>query len=249
MLKLLVRIFYHEKIYTDELETFYKLYKWNMGLYTFLSLQKVIFMFLFGIVGIMWILFIKPKIYGFTFIYISLILHTLDLTELKKRNKFNAIGIKTKDQIRLMHTEEFIRKIISQNGKALGKKEWKKIKDTDLGLYNDLLCDICNHCCYYYSLEIAKIIKDSTLMWCGIEDPLIKGHIYCAHAVLIRNGYIYDSNMRQSEKYEDFAKLYKFKLYKKWEYAEYSKNDFRESERIEFRKWCIENNVLGYEYF
>ena len=126
MLKLLVRIFYHDKIYTDELKTFYKLYKWNMGLYTFLSLQKVIFMFLFGIVGIMWLLFIKPKVYGLTFIYISLILHTLDLTELKKRNKFNTIGIKTKDQIRLMHTEEFIRKIISQNGKALGKKEWKK---------------------------------------------------------------------------------------------------------------------------
>ena len=79
---------------------------------------------------------------------------------------------------------------------------------------NDLLSDECHHCCYYYSLEIARIIKDSILIWGAIEEPFEDGHNYYAHAVILRNGYIYDSNMRQSEKYEDFTKLYKFKLYK-----------------------------------
>ena len=60
---------------------------------------------------------------------------------------------------------------------------------------------------------------------------------------------IYDSNMHQSEKYEDFIKLYKFKTYKQWSYDEYSREDFRKSEQAEFRKWCEENNVLVYQKF
>ena len=145
--------------------------------------------------------------------------------------------------------EQFIKKFVSMNGRALGKKEWKAIKKYDIDLYNNLLSNECNHCCYYYSLKIARIIKDSTLIWGAMEDPFDEGLSYYAHAVIYRNGYIYDSNMRQSEKYEDFIKLYKFKLYKQWKYDEYSKEDFRESERAEFRRWCKENNVLKYEKF
>lgn len=249
MLKFLVRIFYHNKIYTDKPHIFYKLYKWHLGLYPFLALQRIIFMFVFCILGIVWILFIKPRIYGLLLINVALLLLSLIFSEDAKRIKFNALGARTKRQIRLMRAEEFIRKFITQNGKALEKKDWKAIKETDIGLYNILLSDEGNHLCYYYSLQIARIIKDSTLMWCGVKEPFKEGHIYSAHAVIIRNGYIYDSNLRQSERYEDFVKLYKFKLYKKWEYDEYSKKDFREIERTEFRKWCKENNVLNYEKF
>ena len=143
----------------------------------------------------------------------------------------------------------FIKKFVSTNGKALGKKEWKAIKEYDIGLYHDLLSDECDHCCYYYSLEIARVIKDSILLWGAVEDPFEDGHNYYAHAVILRNGYIYDSNMHQSIKYEDFIKLYKFKLYKQWNYGEYSRKDFRKSERAEFRRWCKENNVSCYEMF
>ena len=155
----------------------------------------------------------------------------------------------TPKQIRTKKLEQFIRKLVTQNGGALGKKEWKVIKKADSKLYNDLLCEDCNHWCYYYSLEIAKIIKDSILIWGAVEDPFEEGHKYYAHAVILRNGYIYDSNMRQSAKYEDFIKLFKFKLYKQWDYPEYSRNNFRASEREEFRKWCKENNVLKYRGF
>ena len=86
-------------------------------------------------------------------------------------------------------------------------------------------------------------------MWGAIENLFEEGHIYYAHAVILRNGYIYDSNMRQSDNYKDFIKLYNFKLYKQWNYDEYSKKDFRESERNDFRNWCIKNNVKDFEMF
>lgn len=249
MLKFIMRTFYHDKIYTTEPELFYKLYKWHCGLFTLLSLRRMLGVAIFGVIGTIWLIFIKPRIYGLGFIDVGLILLCLELREAKKTMKFNTVGMRTPSQIRTLRMEQFIKKFVSTNGRALGKKEWKAIKEYDVGLYNDLLSDECHHCCYYYSLEIARIIKDSTLIWGAIEEPFEDGHNYYAHAVILRNGYIYDSNMRQSEKYEEFIKLYKFKLYKQWNYDEYSRKDFRESERAEFRKWCKENNVSVYEKF
>lgn len=250
MLKFIMRIFYHDKIYTTESELFYKLYKWDVGLFTLLSLRRYLSVVILGIIGIICFIFINTSIYLHCFIVTSMTLVLcIEVSEKIKSIKFNLYGARTPAQIRTIKMEEFIRKIVSKNGKALGRKEWKAIKRHDIGLYHDLLCDECDHCCYFYSLEIAKIIKDSTLIWGGVEEPFEEGHKYYAHAVILRNGYIYDSNMRQSEKYEDFTKLYKFKLYKKWQYDEYSRKDFRESERADFRKWCIEYNVSEYEMF
>ena len=244
MLKFLFWYYYRDHVYTDEPELFYKFYKWNSGLFTLISLRRIIGTILFCFTGFVWML-IKPCIYGIILVYIGLFLFVLETIERKKSIKFNTIKIKTPAQIRTIHIENFIRKYISTNGKALGKKEWQAIKNQDIGLYNDLLCDECNHFCYFYSLEIAKIIKDSILIWGAIEEPFEEGHNYYAHAIILRREYIYDSNMRQSSKYDDFVRLYNFKKYKQWNYNEYSKKNFRANERTDFRKWCQKNNVFG----
>lgn len=249
MLKLFTQCIYRNRIYTDELALFGKLYKWACGLYTLISLRRVIGAIIFYLIGITCIIFINLRIDGLVFIGLGICMYILEIKEIKKSTIFNIIGAKTPAQIRTMKIEEFIRRPVTTNGKALGKKEWKTIKKHDMGLYNDLLCDECDHCCYYYSLEIALIIKDAILIWGGVEEPFKQGHKYYAHAIILRNGYIYDSNMRQSIKSKDFVKLYKFKTYKQWNYEEYSQENFRESERTEFRKWCKENNVLGYKQF
>ncbi len=249
MLKFLTRIFYQNKIYTTEKNLFYKLYKWKCGLYTLLALRRVLTILTLSFIGIIWLIFISPRIYALAFVDIALILAFLELKETKKVIQFNTCGASTPSQIRTLRMAELIQRFVSLHGKALGKKEWKKIKQHDIGLYNDLLSDECEHCCYFYSLEIALIIKDSTLIWGAIEEPLEDGHNYYAHAVILRNGYIYDSNMHMSEKYSDFCKLYNFKTYKQWKYNEYSIKNFRDSQREEFRKWCQENNVSGYERF
>ena len=73
-------------------------------------------------------IFIKPRIYGLAFVDVGLLIFILETRELKKQAKFNALGMRTPAQIRTIHIEDFIRKHISTNGKALGKKEWKAIK-------------------------------------------------------------------------------------------------------------------------
>lgn len=249
MLKLIMNIFYHKKIYTTEYKLFDKLYKWHCGLYTILALRRIIGSIISGAIGIVWLIFIKPRIYGLLFVDLFLLLNALDARELRKSMKFSELGMETPSQIRTFKMECCIKKFITTNGRALGKKEWKTIKEYDISLYNDLLSYKCHHKCYYYSLEIAKVIKDSILIWGAIDEPFEEGHNLNAHAIILRNRYIYDSNMRQSIKYEDFIRLYKFKLYKQWNYNEYSKKYFREAERAEFREWCKKNKVLDYEEF
>lgn len=249
MLKSITRAFYHDLIYTTEPELFYEIYKWNCGLFTFLALRKILAAILFGAIGIIWLIFFNPKIYGLIFIDAFLLLLFIELKSIQKSSNINNSGTKTPKNMRTIKFQQFIRKFITCNGKALGRKEWKTIKKQDIELYNDLLCDNCEHICYHYSLKIAKIIKDSTLIWGGIEDPFKDGHVYYAHAVILRNNYVYDSNLHQSISYADFIKLYKFKLYKKWSYDNYSQNHFRDSERKEFRNWCEKNKITGYKYF
>ena len=247
MLKLVMHFFYHDKIYTSEPRLFYKLYKWNCGMFTLLSLRKVIISLILSFIGIICLIFIKNKLYCLIFACISLLFVFLEIMDFKKTY---ITGEKiTPSQIRTLRVVEFIRKIVSTHGRALGRKEWNEIKKHDFSLYNDLLSDKCYRCCYFYSLEIAKIIKDSILLWGAIEDPFIEGNNHYAHAVIFRRGYIYDTNMRQSERFEDFVKLYNFKPYKQWTYDEYSQKNFRDSERLEFRKWCRKHNVLSYQLF
>ena len=249
MLEFLMRIFYKNVIYTDEPKLFYKIYKWNSGLHTFIMLFEKLVLIIFGLIAFVCSIFVKNITIVIILSVIFFIISILEILESKKRIEYNIMGLRTPGQIRIIKLKDFLKKFISLNGKALGRKEWEEIKKTDKGLYNDLLSDECEGACYFYSLDIALIIKDSILIWGGIDDPFIEGHNHYAHAVILRNGHIYDSNMYQSIKYEDFLKLYKFKTYKQWNYEQYSKKDFRDCERTEFRKWCKENNVLEYEKF
>ena len=245
----LTRYYYGNQIHTDEPELFYKIYKWDCGLFTLISLRRRICAIILGIVGIIGLIFIKTRIYAILLLDVGMIILILETRELRRQIELCVMGGKTPAQIRTSHIIDFIRKYVSITGKALGLREWKEIKKYDIGLYKDLLSDNCDHYCYYYSLEIARIIKDSLLIWGAVEEPFEDGHKYYAHAIILRNGYIYDSNMRQSEKYEDFLKLYKFKIYKQWNYDEYSQEEFREGERENFREWCKKNNVLDYDKF
>ena len=165
MLKFIVRCWYCNRIYSDEPELFYKIYKWCCGLFTLIAFRMVICSTIFFTNGIMWLIFVKPRIYGLAFIDVGFFFFFLEKEEKIKQEEYNVLGIRTPAQIRAMYIEDFIRRYVTTNGMALGKKEWKIIKKQDIGLYNDLLSDNCNHCCYFYSLEIAKIIKDSILIW------------------------------------------------------------------------------------
>lgn len=141
-----------------------------------------------------------------------------------------------------------IRYFATQKGNALNKEDFKVIKKQDPRLYYTITSDYCACKCYYYAREIALLFPDSKLIYCAATNPFKEEEIF-AHAVLERNGEIYDTNRRMSYKIEDYEKIFKLQIYKKWTYDEFSKEVFQEEVREDFRKWCQENNVQSYHLF
>lgn len=97
------------------------------------------------------------------------------------------------------------------------------------------------------ALTLALILKDVNLVWGSVDCPV--GHQRYAHAFIVKNEYVYDSNFRLCYKFEDYSKFSNLRIYKIWSYAEYSINDFRSTIREDFRKWCQENSVTHYKNF
>lgn len=131
--------------------------------------------------------------------------------------------------------------------KVIPIKIWGKIKSESPKLYMDLTSESCEGFCYYYSLTLGLILKDVDLIWGGYYDS--KTHQYHAHAFIVKDEYVYDSNHRLSYKFDDYVTAKNLKIYKRWSYSEYSIKNFRSTVRQDFRKWCEENDVKSYDYF
>lgn len=131
--------------------------------------------------------------------------------------------------------------------KVIPIKIWKKIKSESPKLYMDLTSESCEGFCYYYSLALGLTLKDVDLIWGGCYDS--KSQQYYAHAFIVKNAYVYDSNHRLSYKFDDYAKATNLKIYKRWSYSKYSIKNFRSTVRQDFRKWCEENDVKSYSNF
>ena len=131
--------------------------------------------------------------------------------------------------------------------KVIPIKIWKKIKSECKELYLDLTSKECEGLCYYYSLVLGLILKDVDLIWGGIYAN--DSHQWYAHAFIVKNEYVYDSNHRLSYKFDDYAKANNLKIYRRWKYSEYNTKNFRSTVREDFKKWCDENNVVRYSCF
>ena len=70
MLKLIMRIFYHDKIYTTETD----MYKYICGIYTLLSLCRNLCIIILILIGIVLSFFIKFRTIGLVFINIGIVL-------------------------------------------------------------------------------------------------------------------------------------------------------------------------------
>ena len=140
------------------------------------------------------------------------------------------------------------RYFVTPKGNALSKDDFKVIKKQNPRLYWEITSDYCMGICYLYARDIALLFPDSKLIYCAATNPFEQNHVF-AHAVLERNGEIYDTNRRMSYKIEDYEKIFKVQIYKKWNYDEFCKDDFQERVGDDFRRWCQENNVKSYHLF
>lgn len=129
------------------------------------------------------------------------------------------------------------------NGRVISLKDWLYIRKKDKELYEWLRSDSCNHKCYDATLQLAKTLHNPNIkiLWIGLTDFREK----YGHAVLEKNGWIYDTNHRRTYKKEKYLKAQEAKVFKEIPIQVYQKvSDFNQLGWEDFGKWCQERSII-----
>lgn len=131
-------------------------------------------------------------------------------------------------------------KLFGRYGKVVSKKDWKNIKKYwPKEAYKEAISKKSCGYCYFYSWAIAQCLKDAKLMYCS---QMIKGRA-SAHAVIVKDNCVYDTNVRRHFDYNEYIELYDIVIYKMFSEEEYRMKHFFDNIRPEFVEWCANNNV------
>lgn len=243
MLKWIMKLFYG-KMQVKNKDLYFEFYKYENGLLMLLNLRLVLYL-LFCMLLIVVSEFYESKEFRIFALSICFIVCSYTIVELKRKKPFMRTAYEVRS---LTMQEKIIKYFVTLRSTVVTKKGWKKIKKVDKGLYKDLLSDECCHLCYRYAREIALRVKDVKLMYVSICDQLNNNET-CAHAIIRRNDEIYCTHFRRTFKLDDYTRFFDMKIYKEWDYEEYSNPNFRKLVKEDFVKWCNENDVCGYKYF
>lgn len=243
MLNYIMKLYYG-KMEVENKHLFFEFYKYERALLILLNMRLMLYL-LFCIFLIIISEFYNNKVFKAFVISFCLIVMAYTIIELRRKSSI----MRTPYEVRsLILQEKIIKNFVSLKSNVVSKSGWKKIKKADAGLYMDLLSDECRNLCYYYAREIALIVTDVKLMYVSICDHLNDNETF-AHVIIRRNNEVYCTNFRRTFKLDDYAKFFDMKIYKEWNYEEYSNPDFYKLVKKDFVKWCKENDVCGYENF
>lgn len=132
--------------------------------------------------------------------------------------------------------------LFGKNGKVISKKDWKRIKRADTKLYHYARSKrkSCGHC-YMYSLCLGFYLHKASIMYCSVRGI---GGVRTAHAVLVKDGCVYDTNFRRHHDFDEYIKFFDAKVYKIFPEKIYKDYDFFKNIKGDFINWCNENDVI-----
>ena len=128
---------------------------------------------------------------------------------------------------------EKLQNVMLLDWRVISHKNWRSIKKSNKMLYTILRSDDCFGYCYDCSLRIAKLSNDSQMkiLWICITDA---HYIKCGHAVIEKNGFIYDTNTRRTYSKEKYFYANQVEVFK-----EYSINDYMSVENHTQLEKCL----------
>lgn len=135
------------------------------------------------------------------------------------------------------------------NWHVLSFKDWKNIKKRCRKIYYVARSEACNHKCYDTTYAIANTLKNSEIkiLWITVQSSEER----YGHAVILRNGKIYDSNLRRTFNYDEYFMAFNVEIFKEYSFEDYIskenlsfKSSFLCLEYKAFEKWCHEHNVV-----
>lgn len=137
-------------------------------------------------------------------------------------------------------SRKILYRLFGRYGRVVTKKDWANIKKNCPKVYRRVRSKKSIGYCYFYSWWIALFLDDAKLMYCIIQG---RNEIPVAHAVIVKNNCVYDTNFRNHFDLEEYIDWYKVKIFKTFDKEEYSNTKFFDEIRDDWVKWCNEQNV------
>ena len=182
-------------------------------------------------------------VYFFSFdIWLALsIVLTLEVIILKFRHRISIIS----------KLDTFLYfNIYTKKGKAITRKQFKKIKKEYPELYALISSQKAAGECYAVSFELLKLLKEGELIFLAVNDDDPNAHKntnHHMHTLYLNKGYVFDTDFSLQVPYEDFHTINKVRIFKIFSY-----NDVKDVDFLEFRtmlhpqlvNWCEENQIF-----
>lgn len=213
--------------------------------FTYMFMQSIVPFFVsifILIVNLAVLLAVKNKAISLTFFYITMplpVVNAIVMSIIKYKIEF-----KKQDATETANwLWDKIQNLWIWNGCVISLKDWLYIRKKDKELYEWLRSDSCNHKCYDATLQLAKTLHNPNIkiLWIGLTDFREK----YGHAVLEKNGWIYDTNHRRTYKKEKYLKAQEAKVFKEIPIQVYQKvSDFNQLGWEDFGKWCQERSII-----
>jgi len=125
---------------------------------------------------------------------------------------------------------------------TIGKRMYVKRKDK--AFYKYLQTEECRGECYRCSFKLAYLLNDSKVKILWFAATAFGDTERYGHAVLVKNGYILDTNTRKSYKKEKYLKALNAEIFYEYSLEEYLLVETPwDLKWDEFGKWCEERNV------
>ncbi len=123
---------------------------------------------------------------------------------------------------------------------------WKRmrVKKIDKEFYKHLQTEECNKQCYRCTFKLAYLLNDSKVKILWLAGTPFDDEERYGHAVLIKNGYVLDTNTRKSYKKETYLKAMQAEIFYEYSLEEYLLVDNPwDLKWNEFGSWCEERNI------
>ena len=123
---------------------------------------------------------------------------------------------------------------------------WKRIqvKKFDKEFYHHIQTEECDKQCYRCTFKLAHLLNDSKVKILWIAGTPFDDEDRYGHAVLVKNGYILDTNTRRSYKRKKYLKAMQAEIFYEYSLEEYFHVDTPwDLKWDEFGTWCEERNV------
>ncbi len=244
MLKCIVKLAYKRRVDSNIIDIFSNYFKYEIGIELFLNIRIILY-YIICIIAVTYLYYNDKIITSYIIFGANILLLLYFLRDCYKKKLLETPNY-------IMRSYKITKWIIGHyifKKQFLIKEKWNAVKKTDRHLYYSLLSGYSIGRCHDYALDLALQIDNAILVYAGISNPICKSRKACAHAFVIRNREVFDTNQRRSFNVDDYYKLFNVKVYNLWNYSEYSEPNFKEKVSKDFHKWCKDNNVSTYKYF